>query len=207
MYVHDHNDALPLNSIIPVNGSLASGQGSWVLGNAMWDTTTSNLQEGALYGYLRGPGVYHCPSDKSTVSGHKDLPRTRSYSLSGFLNVVDPRPGIDWSPSSDPNDKSRYPQLLPLSPARLFAFVDEQEHSIDDGVMIVRSDFYGHSNEWYDLPADRHAQGCNLSFTDGHWEGWRWKWPKQFTAHPQPEANPEDHKDVYRLRACCPLGR
>ncbi|HSU54803.1 MAG TPA: H-X9-DG-CTERM domain-containing protein, partial [Candidatus Dormibacteraeota bacterium] len=30
-------------------------------------------------------------------------------------------------------------------------------------------------NMWFDKPADRHNQGANLSFADGHAERWRWK--------------------------------
>jgi prepilin-type processing-associated H-X9-DG protein len=34
---------------------------------------------------------------------------------------------------------------------------------------------------WFDLPANRHAQGCNFSFADGHAEHWKWKVPKIVT--------------------------
>jgi prepilin-type processing-associated H-X9-DG protein len=34
------------------------------------------------------------------------------------------------------------------------------------------------SETWISLPADRHEQGCNLSFADGHIEYWRWYSPK-----------------------------
>jgi prepilin-type N-terminal cleavage/methylation domain-containing protein/prepilin-type processing-associated H-X9-DG protein len=205
MYVQDNNETLPLNSSIDVNGSFASGQGSWVLGNAAWDATTSNLQAGVLYWYVGGTGVYRCPADKSTVAGPRGLPRTRSYSLSSSLNgVYEP---FNYSPTTDPIDMGKYAQLLPLPPTRIFAFIDEQEQSIDDGAMVVRTDLYGFSNEWMDLPGDRHSQGCNLSFTDGHVEKWSWRSPKKFQGHPQPQANPSDHKDIYKLRACTPPGR
>jgi prepilin-type N-terminal cleavage/methylation domain-containing protein/prepilin-type processing-associated H-X9-DG protein len=204
MYAQENNDALPLNQTIDVSGSVASGQGSWVLGNAVWDTSTSNLQAGVLYKYVGGTGVYRCPADKSTVAGLTGLARTRSYSLNTWLDgVYDP---FNYSPNTDPNDASKYSQLFALPPTRIFAFIDEQEQSIDDGAMVVRTDLYGFSNEWWDLPADRHAQGCNLSFTDGHVERWHWKSPKKFKGHPMHEVNPSDHEDVYRLRRCIPQG-
>jgi prepilin-type N-terminal cleavage/methylation domain-containing protein/prepilin-type processing-associated H-X9-DG protein len=205
MSVQDNLEALPLNRTIDVNGSVASAPGSWVLGNAVWDTTTSNLIKGTLYNYVGGTSVYRCPADKSTVAGLPGLARTRSYSLSTWLNgVYDP---FNYSPSTDPNDASKYSQLFVLPPTRIFAFIDEQEQSIDDGAMVVRTDIDGFPNEWWDLPADRHSQDCNLSFTDGHVERWRWKSPKKFKGHPMPEANPSDHDDVYRLRRCTPPGR
>ena len=35
------------------------------------------------------------------------------------------------------------------------------------------------------MPADRHDQGGNLSFADGHVEHWQWKAPKVFTGYGQ----------------------
>jgi prepilin-type N-terminal cleavage/methylation domain-containing protein/prepilin-type processing-associated H-X9-DG protein len=208
IYTHDYHDALPLNSSVgPASGPMMqSGPGSWVLGNAQVDTTLINLRGGLLYDYVRTPGVYRCPTDRSTVIGQTDLQRTRSYSLSTWLNgVYDP---YNWSPSTIPEDKNKYSQLVPLPPSRIFAFIDEDEQSIDDGAMVVPSDLYsGQVNIWWDLPSDRHNQGCNLSFTDGHVERWRWESPKKFTAHQVPSANPADHEDMYRLRACTPAGK
>jgi prepilin-type N-terminal cleavage/methylation domain-containing protein/prepilin-type processing-associated H-X9-DG protein len=203
MYVQDNNDALPLNSTID-SGGYVSGPGSWVLGNAQFDTTTSNLEAGVLYSYVRGGlGVYRCPADKSTVTGQKDLPRTRSYSLSSWLNGVLVTSG--YSPSTIPDDKSKYSQLL--APTRIFVLIDEHEQSIDDGAMVVASDLYAPPDMWWDLPADRHNQGCNLSFADGHVDPWHWKSPKKFTGYQVLAANPADHDDLYRLRACTPPGR
>jgi prepilin-type processing-associated H-X9-DG protein len=34
---------------------------------------------------------------------------------------------------------------------------------------------------WWDVPANRHSQGCNFSFADGHAERWKWKVPKMIT--------------------------
>jgi prepilin-type N-terminal cleavage/methylation domain-containing protein/prepilin-type processing-associated H-X9-DG protein len=201
MYAQDNEDTLPLNST-DSSGRVQSGPGSWVLGNVQFDTTTSNLQNGTLWPYVGAPGTYRCPSDKSTVTGRNDLPHTRSYSLSEWLNGV-------WIGHGDsgPDVKTKYSQLVELPPTRIFAFIDEHSQSIDDGAMVVDSDFYGPSNYWWDLPADRHNQGCNLSFTDGHVEPWHWKWPKKFTGWEVPTANPADNDDCYRLRACTPPGR
>ncbi len=201
MYVHDNNDWLPLNSTI-VGPPLQSGPGSWVLGNAQLDTTITNLQGGVLYRYIGAPGVYRCPADKSTVSGHTDSPRTRSYSLSIWLYgvYVDDRP-------EGPEDKTKYSQLLVPSPSGIFAFADEDELSIDDGGLVVTKEPYGPVNQWWDLPADRHTQGCNLSFADGHGERWRWKSPKKFQSHPQSCANPLDNADLSRLQTCTPRNR
>ena len=31
--------------------------------------------------------------------------------------------------------------------------------------------------EWWDMPSNRHTQGANLSFADGHVERWHWVVP------------------------------
>jgi len=60
--------------------------GSWVLGNAFTDTTTSNIEQGLLFPYVRALAVYRCPADKSTVRDKGQLPRTRHYAMSDFMN-------------------------------------------------------------------------------------------------------------------------
>ena len=39
---------------------------------------------------------------------------------------------------------------------------------------------YGARWQWWDMPANRHSQGANSSFADGHAEHWRWAVPKVF---------------------------
>src|SRR5258708_4927559 len=49
MYAQDNNDALPLNMTVSGGPIVLAGPGSWVLGNAQYDTTITNLQGGVLY--------------------------------------------------------------------------------------------------------------------------------------------------------------
>ena len=53
MYVHDNNDSMPPN-IDGSDGPTMSKAlpGSWVVGNALTDLTTSNIQSGLLYKYV-----------------------------------------------------------------------------------------------------------------------------------------------------------
>ena len=55
--------------------------------------------------------------------------------------------------------------------------------------------------EWKDLPADRHAVGCNLSFLDGHVDHWRWKARKIFRDYDQRPANALDKEDLLKVKA------
>src|SRR5438876_3747114 len=90
------------------------------------------------------------------------------------------------------------------NPSDIFAFIDEHEQSIDDAAMIVDNrlgNTHGQwINDWIDLPADRHNQGCSISFTDGHVVYWRWKWPKRFKAHAQPAASASQDPQQNDLR-------
>ena len=58
-------------------------------------------------------------------------------------------------------------------------------------------------NEWWDVPANRHNQGCNFSFADGHAEHWRWVYPKAVTV-PRgnvQSVNPAEMPDYQRMEA------
>jgi prepilin-type processing-associated H-X9-DG protein len=50
-------------------------------------------------------------------------------------------------------------------------------------------------DSWWELPADWHNQGCNLSFFDGHVEYCHWQAPKRFKAYQQPVENTDGGKD------------
>src|SRR3989442_441272 len=79
-YVTDHDDWLPPSIAFNSRNIL----GSWVLGNAKQDVTTSNIQAGLLWEYTRAVGIYRCPADRSTVQSDKILLRNRSYSMSSL---------------------------------------------------------------------------------------------------------------------------
>jgi prepilin-type processing-associated H-X9-DG protein len=69
-------------------------------------------------------------------------------------------------------------------PSSTFVFIEEHERSRWQSSFVVvpagKSLVGGGSSvtSWVSTPADRHEQGCNLSFADGHIEYWRWYSPK-----------------------------
>ena len=73
----------------------------------------------------------------------------------------------------DPGAK-KYGQLQ--SPSIVFVFLDEAPNSIDDGMFWLRRD---PDNKWANVVSDRHGQGANISFADGHGEYVHWKAPKK----------------------------
>ena len=200
MYPDDNNDKLAPNKSV----NTQNVAGSWVLGNAQKDMSTTNIERGVLFPYTTSAALCLCPSDKSTVAGMKSLRRRRSYSASGTLGS-ELSGKLDWS-----WDKSiplwggiavdTYTGLvlqMGQSSSKVFVFLDENEQSIDDGIFAGPD-----SAMWWELPADRHNQGCNLSFVDGHAEHYRWQAPKRFKAYLQPFASGDggkDRRDLQRL--------
>lgn len=188
MYVHDHDDDLvPNKDGDRGDGNWASFPGSWVEGTAEFDTSTSNIQSGALFVYHPNAAIYRCPSDKLKLSDGSGLPRTRSYQLDVWLN------GADEFTDLRPYIRRKFGTLK--DPVRIFAFIDS--NNTDSGSFYLCPFGYGYKpeSEWMNSPADQHNRGCNLSFVDGHVESHRWRWPKVTAFNVQAEA-PEDIADL-----------
>jgi len=205
LYADDYHDLLvPNNSVAGITASgpttvIAQGV-SWCLDlNARTQLTPSNIVNGLLFPYNRSVAIYHCPADHSTLQAPDGtlLPdlRWRSYNMSQSVNGY-------------PNYNAFLTAFIPAwymlsgvrAPARLFVFIDEHEDTILDaqfGNPPVGSWGDGY---WWDLPANRHNQGANLSFADGHVEHWKWKVPKVFQGYVQP-VPPQEMPDYQRIQA------
>jgi prepilin-type N-terminal cleavage/methylation domain-containing protein/prepilin-type processing-associated H-X9-DG protein len=205
LYTLDYNDTMPPHIETPDTAGMLKGlPGSWVVGNAQTDTTTSNLQSGILYSYINSTAVYRCPGDRSLVRGQPSLPRTRSYSLDCWLGNDATRSGFPPSVFF-PYKKTKLTELR--NPTQIFTFIDEHEQSIDDGSFItvfLEIAAPGNENNWNGLPTDRHNQGCNIAFADGHAKPWRWQSPKRFKSHNQSTANAGDLKDLRQMQSWVP---
>ena len=192
MYPDDNGGLLPPQIVESGGGNGQSDRlGSWVFRNAPDDLTTSNIALGVLFPYTRSALIYHCPADKSTVTDHKSLLRTRSYSLNWYLASDVPKEFYT------PRVKLRYSEIVSPGPAQVYAFIDEDDRTINDGTFFSPEEFA----KWGDLPAVRHALGSNLSFADGHADHWRWRWPDKQSG---PPVNPDDSEDLQRLWLASP---
>ena len=194
----DSDDRLP-PSMVAGDYGLRASTGCWVVGNPQIDPNSTNLQAGVLYNHVGAVGVYRCPADRATVGKQSGLLHTRSYSMNWWLNGTAATGGP--SPQDTPEDKTKVVQLVDPPPSELFVFMDEHEQTIKDGAMVVGSDKYGYVNEWLDIPADRHNQGANLSFADGHVFPWHWRSRKDPRAENGSQTSAADHDDLYRLKA------
>lgn len=203
-YTIDYQDRLPLNRLEQNSplGDWWSPPGSWVVGNTRTDTTTTNLERGTLFPYLSTVRVYHCPSDQSRVDNQPQLPRLRSYALSGALNGNDPN--SPQHPAVVAMLCTTYSQIRRPSPAQVWAFLDCSEGTISGGPFwtwpIAQT---GENQKWIFQPSDRHNRGANLSFADGHVAFKRWRWPKRLGPPPptKPAANALDLEDLRWLQA------
>ena len=179
MYCDDQRDMLPANEALVsgIRAGLSVGANSWLQGNAWLDTSLTNLQRGALYPYNQSTGIYKCPADRSTVRDLGLLPRTRSVSMSMYMNV-----------RANPYDSDykkcwhKLTQILRPGPASALVFIDENEKSIQQSAFGINAPdrwwLFGTSQwTWISFPATRHNNGCTFTFADGHAETWRWLEP------------------------------
>jgi prepilin-type N-terminal cleavage/methylation domain-containing protein/prepilin-type processing-associated H-X9-DG protein len=204
LYIDDNDDWLPLNKTVP--GPLnerffgrRNSSNSWVAGSPKEDTTPTNIIRGTLFPYTdRTIAAYHCPADRSAVVGHKDVLRTRSYAMSAYL--AGDEEGID------PRVKSKESELINPSAERIFVFIEEHEASswLGSFHILPKEKFTLIGGSWSSTPSDRHNQGCNLSFADGHVEYWKWYWPKKVDSQSKLTSNGHELRDLRRLQDCVP---
>ncbi|HXT42363.1 MAG TPA: prepilin-type N-terminal cleavage/methylation domain-containing protein [Candidatus Angelobacter sp.] len=214
LYALDNTDTLPPNNYVyDVNTSQPSAGFSsnitWCPGLAPYDSTPANIESGLLFSYNRSIAIYHCPADKSkveTTDGIRlPLTRTRSYNMSQSINghPIDPDQFI-YPPSF-----KRESAIDEPSPSQLFVFIDVHEGGILDSLFGIPPPGWNFVNTngipaaatWWDLPANRHSQGCNFSFADGHAEHWKWAVPKVFVKIGQPVDLNGEIKDYRRVQA------
>jgi len=212
LYASDNSDSQPPNIMQQAGlGDVRDLPGSWVVGSAKTDTNTANIEAGVIFRHVGSAGVYHCPADKSTVRGIPGLRRMRSYSLNNWLaapeNVYNAN-GLYFLPTYYPWSSFKLSDHHIPPPSDVFAFLDEHEQSISAGAFVseqprwVTSD--NTSDSWYSLAADRHGQGCNLSFLDGHVQRWRWKAPKVYKGFLVPATPGGDLADLRRIQESVP---
>jgi prepilin-type N-terminal cleavage/methylation domain-containing protein/prepilin-type processing-associated H-X9-DG protein len=204
LYVLDNMDVLaPNDSISLIGGGVAANNISWCPDHADTDTNAVALESGCLFPYNASVGIYHCPADKSTVTVN-GMPtsqlRNRSYNMSQSVNGYAAylsdlgEPGISDLPSW-----GSFTLIMQPSPAQAFVFIDEDPHTLLDAQFGNPVQLPYWPPMWFDMPADRHDQGANLSFADGHVERWRWQVPKIFYTLGQ-LIGPDEMPDFLRVQ-------
>ncbi|HTV40148.1 MAG TPA: prepilin-type N-terminal cleavage/methylation domain-containing protein [Candidatus Sulfotelmatobacter sp.] len=182
MYVHDNNDYLPPNYVSGGNALT----GSWVLGDAQTDYTTTNIQNGMLFQYNRQVKIYVCPANTYMINAPASLPlhptaykvpqvRTCSIEISLGGNEAD-NPNGPWTESYGGNPAFKtYQKISQIQATRIaqkIVFTDEAEATLDDGCFALYP--LGDANNWWNMAGNRHNNGTVWSFADGHCEYWKW---------------------------------
>jgi prepilin-type N-terminal cleavage/methylation domain-containing protein/prepilin-type processing-associated H-X9-DG protein len=196
MYTHDNEGHLPPNNFVyyvsmgtTMPGFLGDNDISWCRSLAPFDTNPISDTNSLLFYYNQNPAIYHCPADTSTVTGHPDVVRNRSFNMSNSIDLT--------------NDNHFERELEIPNPSRLFVFIDTDADEITDptfGVIPVGSYF---QDWWLDIPASRHnTRSCNLTFADGHVETWKWQAPKGGHPPGSHTTSPEDLQDLRRIQQC-----
>jgi prepilin-type processing-associated H-X9-DG protein/prepilin-type N-terminal cleavage/methylation domain-containing protein len=216
MYAQSNDDWMPPNILADDAPGYKADPGSWVVGNAWKDLTRSNIMTGVIYPDVGSVQVYRCPSDRSTVKNHPEQARWRSYSASLSLNTSAHTSTAIGEINNYPEMPRKLSALVAPGPSRIFVFIEEHEQFIDSGGIALGNPWWGSLKNglnagafWDDIPADRHNNGCNLSFVDGHVEPWRWKW-KRLGTRPSAKpavfspANSLDKADLLRLELALP---
>ena len=199
-YAHENSDKLPPNISRRVQFDQVNVTGAWVLGNTTVDTNITNIKAGVLFPHVGSAAVYRCPADKSTVRDQPSLLRTRSYSISLWLNVDIVNFGsADWA-TTNPLNRKKLSQIVDPPPSQTWVLIDEHPLSIDDGVFLIAT--YEISG-WSSYRGDQHNNGANLSFADGHVEHYRWRCRRKFTQYSYnwtPTINAGDRADLHKLQ-------
>ncbi len=205
LYAGDNQDVLPPNnSVYDINTRRAILQGgSWCTNLAPFHADAASIESGMLYPYNKSIGIYRCPADKSNIedpdTGQKTaVPRLRSYNMSMSVNGW---PEFDWNQNRYHPSFKKFTEIQSPSPDALITLLDVHEDSIFDSLFgIPTGQYWPDANQWWDIPANRHNQGCNFVFADGHAERWKWIVPKTvrvtMAAQPVPAEEMPDYQRV-----------
>ena len=93
-----------------------------------------------------------------------------------------------------------------LTILKLLKFIEEHEDSVwaSSFLLAPKERLTAVNNNWISTPSDRHYQGCNISFADGHVEYWKWYSPKAPKDATRLASSGRDFTDIRRLQETLP---
>lgn len=192
-YAHDNDDVMTPNNFVYYvqvgtsnDATLGEDSLTWCRSIAPEDNYPINDATSLLFRYNQNDDIYRCPADRSTVKDQPAKLRNRSYNMSNSVNC---------------QADNHFRKLGEVRIAtQLFVFIDTHEDAIWDatfGVLPLGSYWQDY---WLDVPADRHQQGVNITFADGHVEHWKWRAPKTGIRVGGRHTGPEDLQDLRRVQ-------
>jgi len=192
-YSHDNEDIMTPNNFVyfvqvggNTNSTLGEDSLTWCRSIAPLDNYPINDSTSLLFRYNQNAGIYHCPGDRSSVQDQPGKTRNRSYNMSNSVNC-----------RAD-NHFRKYSEVK--RPQELFVFMDTHEDAIWDATFGVFPVTYHYRDYWLDVPADRHNQGANVTFADGHVERWKWRTHKTGSSVGSHTRDAADLEDLRRVQ-------
>jgi prepilin-type N-terminal cleavage/methylation domain-containing protein/prepilin-type processing-associated H-X9-DG protein len=186
LYPEDNRDRLSgtifdTQLMYPFASTWAEGVIGYRFPTGEYNSDRTNLNKalfrgpGGLGDYLKTVRVLRCPDDRSgIISMRRGAPRTRSYSMNGYLTIGQ----VDLTGSGGPRESwplsgmATLSQIADWGPTTLTIFADESPGTLNSPsfFMPVAGDY----PYIIALPAARHGGTAVFSFGDGHAENHRW---------------------------------
>jgi len=126
-----------------------------------------NPQYAAFADYLKTPGIYKCPTDRSTFNNQ---PKVRSYALNSYMNWEKPDGGGEFSQSPSHINFHKAAEVAAAKPSELLLFVDVAPNWLCHAAFGIAM-----SAVFYQFPSFEHSDTGPLSFADGHVDTHRWR--------------------------------
>jgi prepilin-type processing-associated H-X9-DG protein len=175
MYATDSQDFLPPN---PDQASA----NAWIEGDMEVPAEATNSdfliqpKTAKLSPYGATARVYKCPAD---LSAH-----VRTFSMNQSVGTLPAGGRVNgpWLDGTGHHTSAhpwrtfgRFGEMQNPAPTSLWVFIDEEEHSINDGAFAVSMTT---PTEWIDWPGTYHNFACGVAFADGHSEIHKWQDPR-----------------------------
>jgi len=123
--------------------------------------------------YLRGPDIYKCPADRTTVSfSGQSFRRLRDYALNSNMAWANPSGANPANPSCYSFQKVS--DFAPVNASQIYTFVDTAPSSVCFSAFVV---YMGNTGLFWHRPSVEHDNSGTLAFVDGHVEVHRWRDP------------------------------
>ncbi|MCC7375251.1 MAG: type II secretion system protein [Verrucomicrobiales bacterium] len=185
LYSGDNEERLAGNIYGDENGNHTKSNQTWCIG---WldtvfksDNTNSTLLLTSQLGrYTTTAAIYLCPSDRSRSAGDKGGPRTRTYSMNGY--VGDTAELDQYFGLRDFKHFRRQTEFDTPGPSETFVFIDEKSGGINDACFAVKMSGFDPLTpaqyQWENLPGIYHGNSAVLAFADGHVISHKWLDPR-----------------------------